>query len=329
MLRLRCPGLYFETDKADGFREPGFSKERRLEPQITLGLLTDVTGVPLMVEAFEGNKAETKTMLPVIEAFKSAHDLAEVTVVADAGVISEASREAIEDAGLSFIIGERIPEVPYVIEQWRRENPDAVPEDGQVFTAPWPATGKKKAAGRRDKVTYYQYRADRARPTIRGIDQQIAKAENAVAGKAAVKRNRFVKLTGGTRTINRDLESKARALAGFKAYITNIDNPTPEFVIGAHHQLWRIEKTFRMSKHDLRARPIYHHKRESIEAHLTIVFAALAVTRFVENATGWSVKRFVRTAQRYRTVQIRVGAHILTAEDPLPPDQRDALAQIN
>ena len=99
--------------------------------------------------------------------------------------------------------------------------------------------------------------------------------------------------------------------------------------IGAYHQLWRIEKTFRMSKHDLRARPIYHHKRESIEAHLTIVFAALAVTRFVENATGWSIKRFVRTARRYRTVQIRVGAHSLTAEDPLPPDLRDALAQIN
>jgi DNA-binding transcriptional ArsR family regulator len=87
--------LYFETDKADGFREPGFSKERRLEPQITLGLLTDATGAPLIVEAFEGNKAETKTMLPVIEAFKSAHDLAEVTVVADAGMISEANREGI------------------------------------------------------------------------------------------------------------------------------------------------------------------------------------------------------------------------------------------
>jgi transposase len=144
-----------------------------------------------------------------------------------------------------------------------------------------------------------------------------------------VKRNRFVKLTRGTWTINRDLESEARALAGFKAYITNIDNPTPEFVIGAYHQLWRIEKTFRMSKHDLRARPIHHHKRESIEAHLTIVFATHAVTRFVENATGWSIKRFVRTTRRYRTVQIRVGAHTLTAEDPLPPDLRDALAQIN
>ena len=77
--------LYFETDRGDGFREPGFSKERRLEPQITLGLLTDASGFPLMVEAFEGNKAETKTMLPTIEAFMAAHDLNDVTVVADAG----------------------------------------------------------------------------------------------------------------------------------------------------------------------------------------------------------------------------------------------------
>ena len=88
--------LYFETDAGDGFREPGFSKERRLEPQITVGLLTDATGFPLMVEAFEGNRAETTTMLPTITAFMAAHQLRNVTVVADAGMVSEANRRAID-----------------------------------------------------------------------------------------------------------------------------------------------------------------------------------------------------------------------------------------
>ena len=83
-----------------------------------------------------------------------------------------------------------------------------------------------------------------------------------------------------------------------------------------------------MSKSDLRARPVYHRKRDSIEAHLTIVFAALAVTRFIEYRTSWSIRKFVRTARRYRTVQIRAGLHTLTAEDPLPPDLRDTLALI-
>ena len=99
-------------------------------------------------------------------------------------------------------------------------------------------------------------------------------------------------------------------------------------MIGAYHRLFQIEASFRMSKHDLAARPIYHHKRESIEAHLTIVFAALAVSRLVEERTGWSIRRFVRTARRYRTVQIRAGQQILTAEDPLSADLREALESI-
>jgi len=118
--------LYFETDAGDGFREPGFSKERRLDPQITIGLLTDSSGFPLMVNAFEGNKAETATMLPVLQAFQAAHHLAEVTVVADAGMVSAANQRAIEAAGLSFILGARIPDVPYVIAQWIHEHPEVV-----------------------------------------------------------------------------------------------------------------------------------------------------------------------------------------------------------
>jgi hypothetical protein len=317
--------LYFETDQGDGFREPGFSKERRLEPQITIGLLTDAAGFPLTVQAFEGNKAETATMIPTIEAFMAAHKLADVTVVADAGMVSESNRKAIEAAGLSFILGAKIPDIPYVIGQWRRDNPDGEIPDQLVLIQPWPAGPNDK---RRDQVVYYQYRADRARRSLRGIDEQITKAERAVAGKVPVKRNRFIKLTGADKSVNRELEAKARGLAGWKGYITNIDNPTTEFVIGAYHQLWHIEKSFRMSKHDLRARPIYHHKRESIDAHLTVVFAALAVTRLIEERTGWSIKHFVRTARRYRTVDIRAGKHVLTAEDRLPLELRDALAVI-
>jgi hypothetical protein len=74
-----------------------------------------------------------------------------------------------------------------------------------------------------------------------------------------------------------------------------------------------------MSKHDLQAQPSYHHKCESIDARVSIVFAALGVTRPVEDRTGWSIKRFVRTARRYRTIQICAGQHILTTEKPCHP----------
>jgi hypothetical protein len=75
--------------------------------------------------------------------------------------------------------------------------------------------------------------------------------------------------------------------------------------------------------------PIYHHKRESIDAHLTTVFAALAVTHWIEHQTGWSIKKFVRTARRYRTVRIKAGIQILTATDPLPDDLSEPLTKIS
>jgi hypothetical protein len=318
--------LHFETDTADGFREPGFSKERRLNSQIVIGLLTDAAGFPLMVHAFEGNTAETKTMLPVITAFMAADQLTDVNVVADAGMISDANKRAIEAARLSFILGLRIPDLPYVVAQWRRHHPGQQIPDGHIFTQPWPAGPTDR---RRDQVIYYQYRHDRARRALRGIDTQVAKAEKAVAGAAPVKRNRFISLSGGTRSVNRALEAKARAIAGLKGYVTNLDGVTAEFVIGAYHRLFQIERSFRMSKHDLQARPVYHHKRDSIEAHLTVVFAALAVSRWIEHATGWSIKRFVRTARRYRTIEIQAGPQTITAADPLPHDLREALRSIH
>ena len=270
-------------------------------------------------------------MLPVIKKFMAAHRLPDVTVVADAGMISEANRKAVEAAGLSFILGMKIPDVPYQVAQWRREHPGEQIPDGHVFVQPWPAGPSSK---RRDQMIYYQFRADRARRTLRGIDEQVAKAAKAVAGLAPVKRNRFIQLDGATKSVNRELEARARDLAGLKGYVTNLSTcpdgtpVTADFVIGSYHRLWNIEESFRMSKHDPRARPIYHRKRDSVDAHLTIVFAALAVTRFIEDRTGWSIKKFVRTARRYRTIHIRAGRHTLTAEDPLPPDLRDALALI-
>ncbi|WP_442903734.1 IS1634 family transposase [Gordonia sp. Z-3] len=318
--------LYFETDKADGFREPGFSKERRLEPQITVGLLTDASGFPLQIEAFEGNKAETATMMPTLRAFMKAHHLDDITVVADAGMISAANKQAIEAAGLSFILGEKIPTVPYLIDKWHNDNPDQTPPDGLILTQPFPANAK--TSFRRSQVVYYAYSADRARRSLRGINEQVAKAEKVVAGTLSVKRNRFVTLTGADKSVNRDLEAKARLLAGWKAYATNITAPTPEFVIGSYHQLWRIEKSFRMSKSDLAARPIFHRTRDSIDAHLTIVFAALAVTRVIEERSGWSIKKFVTTARRYRTIEIQAGEHTITAADPLPDDLHEVLTAI-
>jgi len=116
-------------------------------------------------------------------------------------------------------------------------------------------TGAKLAAGRGDKVAYYRYKADSARRSLHGIDTQIAKAERAVAGKEPVRRNRFVKLTGGE-TIDRDLEAKACALAGLKAHITNMVDPTLDTRVRDRRlpPALACREVAPDAKHDLRAR---------------------------------------------------------------------------
>jgi hypothetical protein len=142
-------------------------------------------------------------------------------------MISGANQKAISAAGLSFILGTRIPYVPQVICEWRAQHPGQQIPDHQAFTQPWPATTAEKARGIPYRVIYYQYRHDRVRRTLRGIDEQVGNAEKAVAGKVSVKRNRFIKLTGADKSVHRG-EAKARALAGIKGYATNLISQTAE-----------------------------------------------------------------------------------------------------
>jgi hypothetical protein len=103
-------------------------------------------------------------------------------------------------------------------------------------------------------------------------------------------------------------------------------------VIVAYHDLWRVEQSFRMTKSDLRARPVFHHQRDAIEAHLTVVFAALAVARLLQDATEVTIRKLVRTLRPLRTVTIAIGAHTLTAEPLINTDARailDRLPPIN
>ena len=190
-------------------------------------------------------------MLPVINAFKAAHQLSDVTVVADAGMISEANQVALQAAGLSFILGTRIPHLPDVVREWRDKYPGEAIPDGLTLTQPWPATSSEKARGIPDRVIYYQFRHDRARRTLRGIDEQVRKAERAVDGHAPVKRNRYIQLAGATKSVNRTLEAKTRALAGWKGYTTNLTTQSSAFVIDAYHQLL----AHREGVSDVQARP--------------------------------------------------------------------------
>ena len=318
--------LYFETDKEDDLRKPGFSKERRLEPQITVGLLSDARGFPLAIGAFEGNKAETQTMVPMIQRLRDAYGLDDITVVADAGMFSAGNKKAVVDAGLHYILGTKEREIPYPIAVWRKNHPDAAYSDGQVWT--YADRAGRGPDGVPHTLTYYQYSWDRARRTLKGIDEQIAKAERAVAGQVPVKRNRYVDLKAPNKQVNHALAAKHRALAGVKGYETSRVDLDADQVIDAYRQLFKIEKAFRMAKSDLKARPIFHRKKDSIDAHLTIVMAAMATGHVLEQASGLSLKRLIRTLKKYRSFTIKVAGQTVHAQSPVPAEVQNILDQL-
>ena len=124
--------LYFEAEREDDLRRVGYSKERRVDPQVIVGLLVDRRGFPLRIGCWEGNKAETTTIIPVVEAFQAAHGIDELVIVADAGMLSAANLTALDEAKLRFIVGARTTRAPGDLEAHFRWAGDAF-TDGQLI----------------------------------------------------------------------------------------------------------------------------------------------------------------------------------------------------
>ena len=305
--------LYFEVQEEDSYRRPGLSKERRLEPQIVIGLLVDQSGFPLSLQSFEGNTAETKTIIPVLEEFQKEHHLEKVTVVADAAMLSRTNLEALVDSDYHFVVGSRLTKIPYDIAQFQKQKSLV---DNQIIDT------KKD-----DYRIIYQYREKRARLDIKNIETQIAKAKRMVDGVSPLKRNRFVSFESTKKILNQNLIDKAYVLVGIKGYVTNLNLP-PQEIINAYHQLFEVEASFRMAKSDLKARPIFLHKRDAIEAHLTIVFTSLAISRRIKKLTGVSVRRIVNLLRPIRSGTIVINGTEYPAEPEIPKDIHNLLQKL-
>lgn len=186
----------------------------------------------------------------------------------------------------------------------RRGEPVWEPTDTSAWRAIW---------------AYSATRAVRDNPTL---NAQETRAREVIDGTRTTRTPRFVKTTTKGKSLDTDALARARSLIGLKGYVTNlpVSLMNPREVMKKYHDLWHVEQSFRMSKTDLRARPIFSHTRESIEAHLTIVFTALAISRYLQDATGMSIRKIVRTLRPLQEVTVTIAGHEHTAFDPLTDD---------
>lgn len=283
--------LYFEASREDELRKLGFSKDGKPHcPQIVLGLLITTGGYPLAFEMFEGNKYEGETLIPVLEHFKKRYDPGKLVVIADAGLLSKSNVEQLLKHGYEFILGARIKS-------------ETKEQKSQILSKSWANNTIHEFEKEELIKLIVGYSEKRAKKDTHNRDNGIKRLEKRIKSGKLTKDNinnrgynKFLKIEGNA-TISLDLEkiNNDSKWDGLKGYITN-SSLNPQEVIDQYRQLWQIEKAFRISKTDLKVRPIYHRKANRIESHLIISFCSYKLYKelerqLIEKHTGLSPEK--------------------------------------
>jgi transposase len=269
--------LYFEIEKEDELRAMGFSKDgKHKHPQIILGLLVSYGGYPLAYHMHKGDTYEGNTMLPIVDAFKSRFDLNNLMVIADAGLINKTNIETLQTQKYEFIIGARIKVESAQIKE-KIKNHKFTNGENLIIA---------KEDGIKLIVNYSQKRANKDQINRqKGLQKLENKLKTGKLTKSSINNrgyNKYLDLEGEvTVKINYEKYDEDQKWDGLKGYVTNTNLPI-ENVLENYKELWKIEKAFRISKTDLRIRPIYHRKERRIEAHLCISFTAYKIYKELE-----------------------------------------------
>jgi len=269
--------LYFEASDEDDLRKTGFSKDgKHQNPQIYLGLLVGLGGYAIGYDIFEGNISEGQTLIPFIEKISKKFNLDKPVIVADAGLLSNDNIKALEDLDYQYIIGARIKNESGKI---KKQILDRQLSDGQIITIKKPDNTRLIVAYATNRAVKDEHNRKRG---LRRLEKQIKAGKLTKSSINNKGYNKYLKLIGDV-SIEIDYEkfNHDRSWDGLKGYITNT-NLKDKQVIENYKNLWYIEKAFRMSKTDLRIRPIYHRLRHRIEAHVCISFTAYCIYKELE-----------------------------------------------
>jgi transposase len=271
--------LYFEAEDEDDLRKIGFSKDGKFQkPQIMLGLLVGQNGYPIGYDVFEGNIFEGHTLLPALEKIQKKYHFNRPIVIADAALLSKKNVENLIDRNYQFIMGARIKNestsVKKEILKWSKNIKEGQSfmiqkRDGTQLILTYSGNRQKKDAHNRDRgLLKLRRRIKTGRLTKESINNRGY--------------NKFLTLKGKIEVEIDEKKIQADCLwDGLKGYITNT-RLSPNQIVENYRHLWQIEKAFRISKTDLRIRPIHHYRRKRIEAHLCISFVAYTLYKELE-----------------------------------------------
>jgi transposase len=269
--------LYFEAEDEDDLRIPGYSKDGKPHlPQILLGLLVGRNGYPIGYELFEGNKYEGHTLLPVLEHFQERFNLSKPVVIADAGLLSTSNIRDLEFQQYKYILGARL----------KKESDEIKDQILALSLSDGDFSVIKKPDGLRLVVSYSTKRAKKdKRNRERGLKRLEKNLNKGKLTKSHINNrgyNKYLKLEGDIKIeIDYEKFEADNKWDGLKGYMTNTKLSGKNVILN-YSQLWHIEKAFRISKTDLKIRPIYLRNKNRIESHVCIAFVAYTIYKEVE-----------------------------------------------
>lgn len=269
--------LYFESEDEDDLRKIGFSKDGKFQsPQIMLGLLVGEQGYPIGYDIYEGNSYEGNTFIPILQKFEKKFNLQKPIVIADSGLLSKNNIEQLKLHNYQYILGARI------------KNENHITKD-KILSLNLDSENSIASIKKDDATLVLSYTDKRAKKDKYNREKGLARLEKKIkSGKLTKDKinsrgyNKYLHLKNEIEVaIDYDKFHQDVLWDGLKGYITNT-KLNPNEVIENYSNLWHIEKAFRISKTDLKIRPIHHYLKHRIEAHISISFIAYSVYKELE-----------------------------------------------
>ncbi len=322
--------LYFEANDEDDLRKKGYSKDHKNElPQIVIGLFVDKDGYPFDFDFYEGSTFEGHTFPRAIKALTQKYKFNDLVVVADAGMLSEKNVNFLEEEKLSYIVGARLKGMSEKFKKEQVFTHDSTKEPIRDIDC---SDKTEQPAQKRLIVSYSE---KRAKKDNYNREKLVKKLEAKIASKKTlVKKSKYLILEnqGEVAGIDQEKVDLDKRHDGLKGYWTNLKSQIkPSEIIDQYHNLWKVEKAFRMSKSDLQERPIFHRKEERIKGHLLNCFCSLLVMKETERIlkpVGISLTRAIEILGKVGQGEMMLGKLRLPIDSELNREAATILKQI-
>ena len=280
VLLFDCTTLYFESFDPDRLRQPGYSKDGKFrETQVLLALMVTPEGLPVGYEVLPGASFEGHSLVPTLRRLRRVHGLRRVICVADRGMLSEGNIAAMEAEGMHWIVGAKLKQLP--------QGPREEVLDAGGFGGPDGDGVRIREVGHRGRRIVVGHSPKRAAKDARDRDRALGKLRSRLARSANPKAllgsrglHRFLRVEGEAELVVDEARVAEQARwDGLHGVMTNLHDMPAGDVLGHYAALWQVERTFRVTKHDLKVRPIFHWTERRIRAHLAIAFMTLLCVR--------------------------------------------------